>query len=542
MSNKNDTDFDVLISKADEDTTIVTSTANIWDQRLKVATAAYDPENKQYSVYVNEGQSPDDSLSIDDISELAISPQTSLTKVQRIAANVRKLVNMNDIVGKVVESINTNINTDYKLTYPHTASEGRNKKKKFAEAQALIHEVNDSINLKNIIRTAPTTAYVEGNWFCYLRCEDINNVQIQVFPLGVCEVSEYTANGNPILLFNIQQLRTRLQKTYKKNKKNKALFFENMTKEVEANYPKEVVDAFKAGESYAVLDSKYTGVIRVNNQDRAYGVSPILRALPDLSMLDTFANTDRVNSKAKAKKIIHQVLRKELIDDTNRDHFDILSFCHQNFMNSFKNATVVVSTPPAVEKIEYVEPSVEMTSVDTYNYYRSKVLATLGISFLFNEGTSVSSASISVTQLMRTINSITEQLEDILFRFYRQILIDNGFTDPSFVPHISIIDSELMEQSLRKDMAVLYYSTLNTSLETAYAMAGLDVQDEYQKRVKEKELKYDEVFTPRMTAYTNSGNSTTDTDPKVGAPSNKEKGKDDGGKGDYDKERNDALK
>ena len=79
-----------------------------------------------------------------------------------------------------------------------------------------------------------------------------------------CEISDYDVDGDPVVLFNIKELRTRLQKVYKKNKKNKALFFEKMEDEVKANYPEEVYKAFMAKEDYAKLDVNYSGVIRIN--------------------------------------------------------------------------------------------------------------------------------------------------------------------------------------------------------------------------------------------------------------------------------------
>ena len=280
------------------------------------------------------------------------------------------------------------------------------------------------------------------------------------------------------------------------------------------------------------MNPKYTGVIRINNLNRKYGVSPIARAYIDLNMLDTFADTDRINSKAKGKKIIHQKMRKEVLgQDYNKDFFAELSYAHHNFMSAWKQSTVVVTTPPTVESITYVEPSVEMTSKDTYNIYRSKVLSTLGIQFLMDSGSqSVSTASISVTQLMRTINSITEQLQDILKKWYKQIIVDNGFPI-EYTPDVEIIDSEQLEMSLKKDLATLCYSTLNASLETCYDLIGLDIKDEAEKRKAEKEKGYDEIFTPRMTAYTNTGE-----DSQGGRPS--DDNQDTQGKQNYDQEYN----
>ena len=529
-------DFDVIFASKTDDGTIITTSAESFTQRqLSIALSVYDPKNDNYSVYLNEGVSPSKTLTVDEIDDLLTNTQNDLSKVLKINAYNRKLINKNDIVGKTVESIDTNINTEIKITYGR-AEEGRNKKKQLEACKSLIRDVNDGIKPQKITRNAVTTSYVEGNWIAYLRHENKDNYTVDFYPLGVCEISDYNVNGEPVVLFDINNLRSRLTKTYKRNKKNKALFFDTMEEEVKANYPKEVYDAFIAKEKYAKLDPKYTGVIRVNNLNRKYGVSPIARAYTDLNMLDTFADTDRINSKAKGKKIIHQKMRKEVMgQDFNKDFFPELSYAHQNFMQSWKQSTVVVTSPPTVESIAYVEPSVEMTSKDTYNIYRSKVLATLGIQFLMDSGSqSVSTASISVTQLMRTINSITEQLEDIFKKWYRQIIIDNGFPI-EYTPDIKVIDSEQLEMALKKELASFCYTTLNASLETCYDLVGLDVKDEAEKRKSEKEKGYDEIFTPRMTAYTNSGNKNT-TENQGGRPSGTNQEVQ--GKQNYDQEYN----
>lgn len=530
-------DFDVIfVSKADDGTVVATTPLSIRDQKLQLALSQYDPENKKYSVYLNEGISPSKSISVEEIEELSTNTQNDLNKVLRINAYNRKLINKNDIVGKTVESIDTNINTEIKLTYENV-DEGRNKKKKLEECKRFIKDFNTSIKVQQLTRNAITTSYVEGNWISYLCHEDKDNYTVDIYPLGVCEVTETMVNGEPIIWFNIKELRKRLQKVYRKTKKRKPLMFENMEEEVKNSYPKEVYDAFIAKEDYAVLDHKYTGIIRINNLNRKYGVSPILRAYTDLSMLDTFADSDRINSKAKAKKIIHQKMRKETMgQDYNKDFFPEVSYAHSNFMDAFKQNTVVVTSPPTVEEISYVEPKVEMTSKDTYNIYRSKVLSTLGIQFLMDSGSqSVSTASISVTQLMRTINAISEQLEDILKKWYRQIILDNGFT-LDYTPDVNVIDTEQLEAELKHSLATLLFSTMNCSYATAFEILGLDINDEVQKRTLENEKKYDEIFKPHGSQYTNS-KKQNQTDNQGGRPadSNNET------KQEYDKTRQEAL-
>ena len=530
-------DFDVIfVSKADDGTVVATTPLSIRDQKLQLALSQYDPENKKYSVYLNEGISPSKSISVEEIEELSTNTQNDLNKVLRINAYNRKLINKNDIVGKTVESIDTNINTEIKLTYGNV-DEGRNKKKKLEECKRFIKDFNTSIKVQQLTRNAITTSYVEGNWISYLRHEDKDNYTVDIYPLGVCEITETMVNGEPIIWFNIKELRKRLQKVYRKTKKRKPLMFENMEEEVKNSYPKEVYEAFIAKEDYAVLDHKYTGIIRINNLNRKYGVSPILRAYTDLSMLDTFADSDRINSKAKAKKIIHQKMRKETMgQDYNKDFFPEVSYAHSNFMDAFKQNTVVVTSPPTVEEISYVEPKVEMTSKDTYNIYRSKVLSTLGIQFLMDSGSqSVSTASISVTQLMRTINAISEQLEDILKKWYRQIILDNGYT-LDYTPDVNVIDTEQLEAELKHSLATLLFSTMNCSYATAFEILGLDINDEVQKRTLENEKKYDEIFKPHGSQYTNSKKQNPENN-KGGRPadSNNET------KQQYDETRQEAL-
>ena len=533
-------DFDVIFASKTDDGTIITTSAESFAQRqLSIALSVYDPKNDNYSVYLNEGASPSKSLSIDEIDDLLTNTQNDLSKVLKINAYNRKLINKNDIVGKTVESIDTNINTDVKISYTGL-QDGRNKKKQLEACKNLIKDVNEGIKINQLIRNSITTSYVEGNWISYLRHDNKDNYTVDIYPLGVCEISDYNVNGEPVVLFNITDLRNRLSKASKRNKNNKPLFFENIEEEVKANYPKEVYEAFIAKEKYAKLDPKYTGVIRINNLNRKYGVSPIARAYTDLSMLDTFADTDRINSKAKGKKIIHQKMRKEVMgQDYNKDYFAELSYAHQNFMQSWKQSTVVVTSPPTVESIAYVEPSVEMTSKDTYNIYRSKVLSTLGIQFLMDTGSqSVSTASISVTQLMRTINSISEQLENILRKWYRQILMDNGFPI-EYCPTIQVIDSEALDFEMRKSLATTLYTIFNGSMATSLELLGIDISDEKEKRKKENDEGFDsEIFYPRASTYTTSVKDAKTIEDKGGRPADS----DNETKQQYDKNRQEALK
>ena len=512
-------DYEVIIrSKTSDGTEVVTSADAITDKWLVNAVAGYDATNQKYSAYLKDGTSSSDKLTPEYIDELADGTQSDLKKVQIINSIVRKEINKDGIIGKTVECVTANINTETKVSYDNEIT-GRNKTKQLQQVKDFIGTFNKTINTKRLIRNSIPTTFVEGNYICYLRHED-NKYKVDYYPLGVCEISDYDVNGDPVVLFNIKELRGRLQKIYRKNKKNKALFFKNMEDEVKANYPQEVYDAFVAKEDYAKLDVKYTGVIRINNLNRKYGLTPIFRAFKDMLMLDTFDNADRVNSKAKAKKIIHQKLRKEVMGtELNKKGFEDMAYAHDNFMAAFKQSTVVVTTPPTVESITYVEPKIELTDINTVNNYRSRVLAALGIGFLMDSGSqSVSTADISVTQLLRTINMISEQLEDILQKWYKQILIDNHLP-VEYCPTIKVIDSEALDFEMRKDLASTLYTIFNGSMSTSLELLGIDVNDEKEKRIKENDEGFDsEIFYPRASTYTTSVKDVKSVEDKGGRP------------------------
>ena len=241
--------------------------------------------------------------------------------------------------------------------------------------------------------------------------------------------------------------------------------------------------------------------------NRKYGLTPVFKALKPNLMLDTFDEADKVNAKAKAKKIIHQVLRKDLLgSEGNRKALEEMAYAHQNLIKAFRNNTVLYTSPAFVEKIEYVEPKVEMSNVDSINQYRSRVTSALGISFLNTDGKqTVSTANISIQQLMKTINKIAEQEEKILEQWYCLILKEHDIP-LEYCPTPHILDAELLEFEMRKDLSELLYSKFNCSFETAMSLVGIDIRDEVDKRKKEQDLGYEDILTPHPTSYNSAGN------------------------------------
>lgn len=476
---------------------------------MRDALQRFDKGGSQYSVVLNEESSSGTAktTTLDDIDDLAFNAQSDISKIQKINALVRQASNEDDIIGKVHEAVESNLNSNVRISFDTLPSDYDEGIK--LEAESEIERFHKEINVNDIVTIAITTTYDEGNCIQYLRSKKSKGIYHHVvdrYPLGVALISDYSMNTIPYVLIDTSELTNRLQKTMLKSKKNKPLFFKNTAEEIKNNYPKEVTKAYTSKEKYAILDVQRTGVNRFGNMNRKYGISPVFKALKPKIMLDTFDKTDNVNAKAKAKKIIAQYLKKEVLGQRGeKKGLEDMAYAHDCLVRAFKNKTVLYTPPGSVEKIEYVEPKVEMTNTETITQYRSRVTSALGISFLNTDGKqTVSTANISIKQLMKTINKIAERQEKILQRWYEVVLSEAGIPI-EYCPTPHILDSEMLEFEIKKDLVEFLFSKLNCSYQTAYEFLGMDFDNEVVRRKSEKENGYDLILTPHPTSYNTSG-------------------------------------
>lgn len=523
MARKKKEDFDVVTaSQTDDGTLVITTAAEFTEEQLenviKHAVATYDPENKQYATYLKISASSE-TMTVDRVDELARGLQSSLTNVQTVNGVIQNYINKDDLFRMAYDAVSKNVNTEFKCSFKQFSGQ-RNKRKQVDNARLVIEDFNEQINVRRILRSAIPMTYAEGNYIMYLRCKDENYI-VDYYPLGIAEISDYLENGNPIVLINMSKLKSGLSKSFLKDKKNKALFFEKQEDEVKNNYPDEVYQAYKNNDTYAKLDARRCGVVRIDNMERKYGVSPLFCALKPALMLETFDLADRVNAKAKAKKIVVQFLDPVLLGPNgDRKGYSEQAVAHDNLMRAWKQNTVLVTTPPYVKDIKYVEPKTEMTNIETVKQYRSREMSALGIGFMNSDGQqTVSTAKVSFDQLIRTVNQIGEQIEDILKRWYRIRLEDAGI-DAMFSPEVKITSSEMMSIDTKMSYAQKLYTIFNASADTAFDAIGLSAAEEVQKRLQEREDGYEDALAPRQTSYTASGGSGSsgDSDKKTGRP------------------------
>lgn len=265
-----DKDYKLTIASSiqdnDGDETVLVTAEAIKKQSenwMYEAMQSFDKGGQQYSVRFNEASSSSTSseTTLDDIKELALNAQSDISKIQKINQLVRQAENEDDIIGKVHESIESNLNANVRYSFDNLPKEYDQDIKD--KADGIIKRFHKEVNINDVMTTSITSTYDEGNCIQYLRSKKAKGIYhhvIDKYPLGVAIISDYSLNGIPYVLIDTTELSNRLQKSTLKNKKNKPLFFKNTSEEIKNNYPKEVIDAYSAREKYARLDIRRTGV------------------------------------------------------------------------------------------------------------------------------------------------------------------------------------------------------------------------------------------------------------------------------------------
>lgn len=536
-----DKDGFIIVSGVDD--TIVATTdstnENMIAERLELAVRNYFAGNDRYAS-VFEGDASNTGITLARIDELAVNPQNSISKTREIANVVDYYIIKNYLIGMVDTLIRSNLNTNYKVSYNQVPSEkGRNNKKKLENAKRIVEDMLDKIDVKKLIRISIPATFDHGNYFFYMDFSpNQDKYTIHIFPLSIARVAPYRIDGEPVLMIDMTELKNRLEHNLPKKRGGKAYFFQKYEEEITKAYPKEIVDAFRNKDQYAVLDYRRSGVMRAGEDaDGAslYGISQIFRALRDVVILDKFAAVDDSASTVKAKNILVQILRKDLLGPGgDRKAFNDIAFAHGELNRAVKNKICVYTASPAVEDVKWIEPRSNLIDRDNVTLYENRVLTTLGIGFLASGSIgSTISANISLKQLMRQINYISQQLEHILEKFAQVALEEHGI-EAEYMPRITVVDSEQLEADMRIDLAKTLYADLGASRRTTFEILGIDLEDEMERRQSENEKGLNDVFEPYMTAYTNSANN----DDEGGRPADKQSNNET--KQVTDKERNQA--
>lgn len=486
------------------------------------------------------------STTQEELSSLAKNTQTNMEKIIKVNGIVKYNINKDDIIGKTIEVIENNINTRFTINYPSINGLNNKSKKKEVklkeDLQIAIDKFNDQIDINSLIINCVNSTYTEGNYVIYLKGEEKSGYGVIKYPLGYVEITDRVIDGEPIVAFNVQKLKSEIQSSFKKYGKMKSKqtvdIVDVIDKEIQRDYPLEVYNAYKVNDKYTYLNPERVGVVRINNFGQAYGLTPMFKALSPLLTLETIDATDRKNISAKAKKIIFQKMRKECMDDNRNIDLNAVGYAQASLLQAMQNDVVVYTGNPYIENLEILEPKTDPTSNDVVLSNRNRVFSALGISFITNESNqSMNTVKIAYDDLLKTINKITKSLEGVINKFYRQFCTENGFP-VEYSPTIQIHDTKLLDIDSLLKLVDLYYSKIGISYKTVFENLGIDYDEEVNRRIQENELDIENIFLPHPSSYTSNSNDLIENTDKN---SNNSKKSEDEDKSIKDKARKEAI-
>lgn len=505
--------------------------------------------DKQTSSYIT---------TMEELASLAQNTQSNIDKIKKINGIVKYYINKEDLIGRVVETIENDINTNYKVDYPSPKSKKGSKLKKEVkmeeELKMLIEKFNKQINIPKLIADNAVSTYTEGNFIFYLMGDSENGYSIVNYPLDITEITKMKIDDDNIISFNVTELSSRLQDTrskYGKLKTNKLIDVnKTIDDEIRKCYPIEIYDAYKGKDQLALLDPQKVGLNRINNLKGQYGLTPIFKALQPQLMLETVDKSDQKVLIQKTKKIYLQLTQKELMDKT--DAINMIGHAHVSLLEAMSKDTIIYTADPQVEDLKLIEPKTELTEEKTKSGYKLRILEALGISFISSEGSkSITTTKINYDELLKMINRITKNLEPIINKYYQLICEENGFP-LEYAPTITIESTELLDLETKLKLVETLYSKIGLSYDSILTILGLDPQVEINKRIKENKVEVDgvtmttdDIMSPHITSFTTSGkegDTITHNNTDSNINKNGSKKNEDTDKQESDQSRKEALK
>lgn len=529
---------------------IDTSTQKDYFNAEYIERATYDMRRLEniYSTVLDK-QTSSYITTMDELTSLAQNTQVSIEKIKKINGIVKYYINKEDLIGRVVETIENNINTNFKVDYPLNSGNGKkgSKLKKElkmeSELKILIDNFNKQIDIPKLIATNAVTTYTEGNFIFYLMGDSSSGYSIVNYPLDITEITPMKIDDDPIVSFNVTELNSRLQESrskYGKLKTNKLIDIEKtINDEIKKCYPIEIYDAYTGKDQIALLNPQKVGVNRINNLKGLYGLTPIFKALAPQLMLETVDKSDQKVLIQKTKKIYFQSTSSDIIE--NAQAINMIGHAHVSLLEAMSKDTIVYTGDPAVDDLKLIEPKTDLTDEKVKSGYKLRILEALGISFISSEGSkSITTTKINYNELLKVINRITKGLEPIINKYYQLICEENGFP-VEYAPTITIESTELLDLETKLKVVDILYSKIGLSFDTVLNTLGLNYEVEKSKRQKENDEGASEIFTPYLTSYVASESTTKNDKGDSETNSNGSKKNQDSDKQESDKSRQEAL-
>lgn len=441
-------------------------------------------------------------VDLERLSYLSENAQNNLDKILELNSIIEYYINTDDLIGRVIETVENNTNKSYTI------------KKKTNTTDTMMTSIKnfcEQIDIGYVVGEVTSNTFAKGTTIMYLMGDVQKGWHLSSYPLGVCEITPIEQDHEPLVVMNVSKLVSGIQRSLNKyfmGEKYQGMIENKISSMLKENYPPEVYEAYENQEQYALLDNERCSVVRVNKGDGLMGLSPVVKGLKAEIMLETIDAVDRKNLIDRAKKIYFQKMRKECLDKDNNkigNLPNITGFLQQQLMFAMQQEDVIYTAPPYAESLEILEPKVELTPSEKIMEYRNRLLSALGISFISAEdGSSYTVTNLNYSELLKSINKISKQLEPIFNKYFKLLCFEKGYKLDK-CPTMEIESTELISMESKVALINTYYTTLGLSRETTFKVLGIDIDIETQRRKQENDKGLNDIFEPYQTSYNVNG-------------------------------------
>lgn len=377
------------------------------------------------------------------------------------------------IIMRVINIVRDFGATGYSIEYPT-----RNKK-----AKELVKEFEKRVDLKSVIKDMVFEIGLTGNCAGYNR----ENKRIDVYPITKVEVSPLIVNNNPVLIY-INDIMDHFDAMSDDEEKLISL--------LKKSYPDEIAQGIARGQERIVLNDDNSFFVKTNSSRyEAYGVPFILTAFDELAHKTVLKEAERSTATA----IIDKILMMQVGDEDNKPKDTDIKFYHR--LLDGKKGSVRITVPYHVD-LKWIEPETDIFGKSKFEQVDQDILNALGVSLTLIRGEgggNYSEAFISVEGLTKIIGNIRYQIPDVVNRWFRKLLLDNGVPE-KHTPEFRFEAIEI-DKNARLELIQWMFEHAGLPFETLYEEHGMNYTAVKMKREDENKDKTEETFKLRQQPF-----------------------------------------
>lgn len=370
-----------------------------------------------------------------------------------------------------------------------------------------------------------------GNCYVYLL-----NGNIITLPIHKVKIGNTTLNGQPILEYDCQSIINEWkQKGYsvkegwvKDSDVQKAL----------AGFPPEIKKAISNGFQYAQLDPKNTFALQMPKEGwLRYAIPFIVTALPALARKELIKSYEEAMLNLGSKSFVHIRYGDEKSGYDILPDRDQLTAVYQIFKNAMNKTSLAVTNQLAKAEVISADMS-DLYQWPIYSTVNEEILSAGGISGIIvngvsNEGSTFSTAQVSMQTAESRINAMRREFEDMMNRINeRAVEFIDGTYNLKEIPKFHFEPLSMTGEKALRDSAQALWASGVVSTKTLLDKMGFSLDIEKAQREKEAADKTDDVMTDRATQHADkqaekaatTSNNTQNTTTSINTTGLKNKG------------------